>query len=776
METGSISRVEFDVLSDNIGVVEVTKATSKVFFDKNNTLHDIRMGCFKNIPCQTCGGDENTCEGHFGSHRFKQPILNPCFVDLLLKPLLKVLCVECLRMNCECKQPETTKKRKLDISKHFRVESESYFTNQNRGVKFVVVDQGGDVVSIKKLYDLLVQVPPSETKHVFPKFENRRVVDLVFIHSLPILPISARPPNLMNGSWVANSITLLYSKVIRSNFEVKSKWNQPEHVLDEAIQELQHDVNVLFDTNNTSKSLGGYLYNNGGIRNRLDGKQGRLRLNLMGKRCNFSARTVLSGDPKLKLNEVGIPKSIANDLTVPVIVNKLNIDKFKVSRNIKYLKKKDGALFDIKRSPHLIHSMEIGDTVDRYLQNGDVVIINRQPTLHRGSMMAAYVRIFECSTFRLNYSTMVPLNADTDGDEINIHVPQDLSSRAELEELMTVDNSIVSNQSSKPLIGLTQDSLLGCYLMGKATFDEQVWGDIMMSTGIDDSLVSPCIIKPRKLWSGTRVVEAVLKHIGWDYDLNTDLLHIEGDHVVRAVLNKKTLGATSKSLVHYVFLLYGAKKAAEFIHLMQLAATSFLDYDGFSIGISDCTNRIEIFNYDGLEDMLPPETENEEKQLVSALQNILVMEPYDEDDVETNRLLAMIDSGSKGSIVNYNQIKRAVCQQIVNGKRVEKEIQGYHRYFPHMDGKDRLESRGFVRNSFIKGLTPIEFFTHAKSSRISLVDTACKTATTGYLQRKLTKNTENIVCCFDGTIRNNIDNQVVQFNFGRDSVDPMHKM
>lgn len=806
----NIEKVVFDILDQNIGVVEVTRATTKVMFSLNNTLHDSRMGSFKNVKCETCGLGEALCEGHFGYIMLNHPVINPCFIDFILKPVLKMFCMGCFKYSCICDTKKRRMRRKPSSmfgdtvvqdtessrqppKKLIYYQRDSVYTIQNRGVRDTFFNDNGDPMSLRQLWTALDSIDASETGHLFPQFQGRKISNLVFIRCLLVLPISARPPNMMKGKWFSNTITMLYSKIVRNNVEVQSNQNQPGHILDESIQELQHNVNVLFDTTNSSKEISGYMYNNGGIRNRLDGKEGRLRKNLMGKRCNFTARTVLSGDPMLGISEVGVPASIADNLTIPVIINAHNMAEYRFRTDLKFIKKKDGTMFDLKSHPNMLRSIEVGDSVERPLQNGDYVVINRQPSLHKASMLCCRVRIFQCSTFRLNYSTMCPLNADTDGDEINLHVPQDIMSEGELRELMLADNHIVSAQSSKPIIGLTQDSLLGSFKLSQAIIDEQIWGDIVMAIDADDTLVPPFMIKPRRMWTGIQVLELILKHLGWDYDIDTDLIKIEGSTVVRAVLNKKTLGASSRSLVHYFYLLYGPTKAGEFIHMMQLAANTFLNYEGFSVGIGDCMPVIDNFNFGGVQDMLPTKDEKEESDLVSALQNILLMEPPDGDTAHTNNILAMAQSGSKGSIVNYNQIKRAVCQQIVNGRRMDKEIAGFSRYpiegehpddakarrrrvFPHGVTGETLEERGFVKNSFIKGLTPTEFWAHSASARISLIDTACKTATTGYLQRKLTKNTENLSIAFDGTVRNIKNNNVIQFRFGRDGVDPLQKM
>ena len=216
------------------------------------------------------------------------------------------------------------------------------------------------------------------------------------------------------------------------------------------------------------------------------------------------------------------------------------------------------------------YPIEIGDTVERSLINGDIVAINRQPTLHRGSMIACFIKIFDCSTFRLNYSSMITLNADTDGDELNMHVPQDLMSRAELVELMLASTNIVCSQNNKPLIGLSQDSLLGCYKLSKALITESDLYDLIYKAGCFDNFddIKPSVLKPKKLYPGGRVLEFLFKV--FDISIHNYQQKAAGDFliqdnvVIRGIFNKHSVGTSDNSLFHQIYLRYGHKKAGKF--------------------------------------------------------------------------------------------------------------------------------------------------------------------------------------------------------------------
>jgi len=407
--------------------------------------------------------------------------------------------------------------------------------------------------------------------------------------------------------WRSDSITKLYVNVLRKNITLAMKsYVVPFELRDEYHYQLQATIDILFDVTQTNTKQRQNVVSGGGLRQRIDGKQGRLRKNLMGKRVEFSARTVLSGDPCLGINEIGVPRQMANDLTIPVVMNHLNIQHYTYGGvRIKYVLKRDGRKYDARVVSSAVYRLEVGDTVERCLINGDVVAVNRQPTLHRGSIIACFIRIFDCLTFRLNYSTMITLNADTDGDEINIHVPQDLQSRTELETLMLASTNIVSSRSSKPLIGCTQDSLLGCYILSKVEkLPIADYMEILYKMGLDDDIFDARHGTP--FVKGTRFITAALDHLNVSigrYEPSKDFLLI--DNVVQYGILNKAIGCTADdTIIHHVFLSSGHEKAGQFIHMLQKAATAWLDISGFSVGISDCMVDHEEINFDGLEHKL----------------------------------------------------------------------------------------------------------------------------------------------------------------------------
>jgi DNA-directed RNA polymerase II subunit RPB1 len=798
-ETRGISKVKFSIPSSEeirttLSAVELTNPLTTVEFTENNTLFDTRMGAFRNVLCGTCKGTTRECPGHHGRIKLTYPCVNIRFINSLMRPILSSFCMGCYKALTRCGCVEdigiNTNKRKRQPKKNpmiIKLTKESNGCGDNKylqGIKYKFSWahlNDNSHLTIKEVYDMMNQIPRHEYIELFPQFENfAKITEGPFIHYLLVLPTVCRPPNMMRGEWKMDHMSRSYVEVIKKNINLAmTKDLVISPLVEEYHNQLQGAIDILIDVSQTNNKLRLKDVENGGLRQRIDSKSGRLRTNLMGKRTDFSARTVLSGDPKLGINEIGVPRRIAENLTIPVVVNDYNRGTI-YGYKLKYLIKKDGKRYDLQVAKNV--RIDIGDTVERCLVDGDVVGINRQPTLHRGSVIGCYVRIFDCLTFRLNYSTMITLNADTDGDEINMHVQQDLESRAELEVLMLASTNIVSSQASKPLIGCTQDSLLGCYLLSKQNeLPIHDYMAILFEMGLDDPIFDDRATLTVK---GTRIITAILESIGMKmnrYEPNPKFLLI--DNVIQyGLLDKNIVGKADNSIIHHVFLTLGHLKAAKLIHLLQIAATTFLDMTGFSVGISDCIVENEQINFEGLEDHLRKDffkrggkwTGEDEDELTEALSELTKLEPP--KNMGDNRLLDMIVSGAKGSISNFNQITRVVGQQIEAEGRVSKRFSGETRTMPHFSKYDMSAgSRGLVKNSFIKGLSPHEFFFHAMGGRIGLIDTACKTSETGAQSRRLIKVMEPLVTKDFGDgemmVVNNITNQIVQFAYGEDNYD-----
>ncbi|KAL6721212.1 DNA-directed RNA polymerase III subunit C1 (rpo31) [Lecanora helva] len=575
----------------------------------------------------------------------------------------------------------------------------------------------------------------------------------------------------------------------------------------------------------------------GGIRGfcqRLKGKQGRFRGNLSGKRVDFSGRTVISPDPNLGIDEVAIPELVAKNLTFPETVSRYNIDRmrecvqrgpnrwpganyvWKKSTNIKqYLKYGKGSFH--------AQNLKIGDVVERHLRDRDIVLFNRQPSLHKLSILSHYVKIRPHRTFRLNECVCNPYNADFDGDEMNLHVPQTEEARAEAIELMGVKHNLATPKNGEPIISAIQDFITAAYLVSNKDvfYDRKTFTNIcmyMVGANMQIDIPPPSILKPVMLWTGKQVFNVMMRPnktsevqvnldspcrqyrvvpgVPRDLNENDSWLCIRNSEVMCGVMDKSTIGSGKKDSVFYVILRdFGPDAAVQSMNRLARLSARWLTNQGFSIGIGDvypgdkltslkqslvegayaeCESIIAKFKAGKLEKAAGCDEEQTMENKISSILSKVRQQAGDHCFAELSRWnspMIMATSGSKGSNINVSQMVAVVGQQIIGGSRVADGFQD--RSLPHFPKNARQPpSKGFVRNSFFSGLTPYEFYFHAISGREGLVDTAVKTAETGYMSRRLMKSLEDLSTNYDDTVRNSAQN-IVQFQFGDDKLDPV---
>ena len=649
----------------------------------------------------------------------------------------------------------------------------------------------------------------------------------MILTALPVPPPPVRPSISVDGSGQGqrgeDDLTFKLGDIIRANQAVLRTEvdGTPDHIKDDLCDLLQYHIATYMD--NEIAGLDKAQHKSGrpikSIRARLKGKEGRLRQNLMGKRVDFSARTVITGDPNLSLDEVGVPRSIARTLTYPETVTPFNLDKLKrlVSNGptehpgARYVIRDTGERIDLrhhKRAGEM--TLQYGWKVERHIQDGDVILFNRQPSLHKESMMGHRVRVMPYSTFRLNLSVTTPYNADFDGDEMNLHVPQSEESRAELANLCMVPLNIVSPQRNGPLMGIVQDTLCGIYKICRRDIfltKEQVMNVMLWVPEWDGVIPQPAILKPRPRWTGKQMISMVL-HPGLNLErldakgedplnpsIDTGLMVLEGE-LMFGLFSKKFVGTSAGGVIHTIFNEFGHEAAMAFFNGAQRVVNYWLLHYGFSIGIGDTVPDPDTVNkiqeaVDAKKAEVAEITVRAYNEELEASPGMNVRQTFEskvmnslnqardqagaateESLKDLNNAIQMARSGSKGSTINIAQMTAIVGQQAVEGKRIPFGFK--YRTLPHFAKDDySAPSRGFVENSYLRGLTPTEFFFHAMAGREGLIDTAVKTAETGYIQRRLVKALEEVTVKYDTTVRDSRGN-IVQFIYGEDGLDGAH--
>ena len=444
------------------------------------------------------------------------------------------------------------------------------------------------------------------------------------------------------------------------------------------------------------------------------------------------------------MSDVGVPHEVADKLTVPERVHRYNIDALKdILHKCKYAIDPNGKRIDLQWSMAPIH-LEPGWIIERPLRDGDIVLFNRQPSLHRPSMMCHRVRRMQGKSFRLNLSCTTPYNADFDGDEMNLHVPQTIEAQVEAAQLMAVQEHVVTAQSHRPVMSIVQDTLIGTYqLTDMDTFltREEMMDWCMHINRFD---MPPSILFPQQLWTGKDAFSMLLPKTLF-YGTPENDPYIAHGMLLRGQLNKKQLGRSQRSLVHHLlFNDEGPKVTVDFISDLQRGIANWFSSQGFSIGISDFVtphetkDRISQIYEETVDDIRAKE--NPSEQWINRRLN-QTRDTMGRAALETitrdNRLWRIVDSGSKGSNVNILQIMACLGQQNIKGKRIPCPSRPVLASFAADDTNP--EARGMVKHSFMDGLTPYDYFFHTVGGREGLVDTAVKTAESGYIQRQLVK-------------------------------------
>ena len=592
----------------------------------------------------------------------------------------------------------------------------------------------------------------------------------------------------------------------------------PQLIVEDLWELLQYHVTTYFD--NEASGVPPARHRSGRplktLAQRLKGKEGRFRSNLSGKRVNFSARTVISPDPNISINEVGVPEMIATEVTVPVFVTEWNIEEMKrfimngpnVHPGANYVIRPDERKIRVydETKETVIEKLEPGFVVERHLINGDVVLFNRQPSLHRMSMMAHEVKVLPYKTFRLNLCVCPPYNADFDGDEMNMHVFQTEESRAEAKSLMRVQEHILSPRFGGPIIGGIHDHISGAYLLtreGSNFSEEDVFQMVKRAR-------MPLPLTTGKEWTGKQIFSLLLpKDLNMVYKAeicrkcdeclkqeckNDAYVVIENGQIKSGAMDEKAYGAFSGKILDSIVKEYGTDKAREFLDASTKLAISGIMKRGFTTSTAD--EEIPREAKDRIEELLA-NAELKVEQLIDAYHNeelealpgrslretleMKIMQVLGEARDKSgeiaesyfgmeNHAVIMALTGARGSMLNLTQIAACVGQQSVRGGRIER---GYsNRTLPHFQvGELGAKASGFVHSSYKKGLDPLEFFFHAMGGREGLVDTAIRTAQSGYMQRRLVNALQDLNVQPDGTVRDN-RGVIIQTEYGEDGIDP----
>lgn len=783
---------------------------------KKGGLVDLRLGtCDIYLNCLTCGENLNDCPGHFGHIELAQAVFHFGFLQQV-KNIMQCICLKCSKPlvdNIDALKKKNVKKKAETRYKEIKILTKNVNYCYNCGwpvpkIKREVKDNGPIRITIERdiaptgqekeegnlIKKIRESLSPRDIYNIFrnitdedafligfdynpknPKELMQRPEDLILL-KFPVPPVAIRPTakvDLMSAATAEDALTLKISDIVTWNKRVRAQMeketisNELSTYNQDIFNLLQYHVATYYD--NESVGLPRTEFKTGGratksISDRIKGKHGRIRSNLMGKRVNFSARSVITSDPYIDIDQVGIPKKIAMELTIPEEVTPYNIkhltglvkngrDVYPGANYVLRINYRDGKpeiqKIDLKYRKKAIR-LNLGDIVERHSVDGDYVLFNRQPTLHKPSMMGHKIQVLDdenLHTFRMNVSVTKPYNADFDGDEMNIHMAQSIQARNELKRIANVQLQIVGAKDSSPIIGCKDDTLTGAYILTNPKVRMMGWevANILCNTTSENKFE----LDMNKEYTGQEIFSFIIpKGINsTKYKDGKVDFQISNGKLIQGYLDKSALSFAKNSIIHFIWDKYGPSKTRRFIDDSQRLVLNYLLNAGLTVGFKDTvisdnmyekvqqiiSNKIleskyNITQYENDIDQISLDTI--ESTLTSDLGPVqatvgqMLMNHWSNDNFFWNGA----KSGSKGSAVNMAQVGGVLGQQSLEGSRIKKKVEGRSLIYFHKDD-DTPEARGFVKNSYFTGLKGFEFFYNAMGGREGLIDTAIKSVT-----------------------------------------------
>ncbi len=862
--TKKIGSISFTMLSPKeLRKMSATKVITADTYDDDGFpiamgLMDPRLGVIEpGLRCKTCGlrVGKDKCPGHFGHIDLAMPVIHVGFIKTI-RNSLRSTCRECGHLLLTEKQ----KKEYLERLKQYEKENrdKKYIFREiikecRKADKCTRCGRERGKIELDKpttLRENGKKLTPSEVREWLEKIRDEDLVLLdinkesarpewMVLTVLPVPPVTVRPSvTLESGERSEDDLTHKLVDVIRINQRLQENRDAgaPQLIVEDLWELLQYHITTYLD--NQTSGIPPARHRSGRplktLAQRLKGKEGRFRSNLSGKRVNFSARTVISPDPNLSINEIGVPIKIAQELTIPVKVTPFNIEwckelickkaKIKITEESKnyeptvnyVLRNTDRMRQRIKvterNAETVAEKLEVGAVLERQLMDGDITLFNRQPSLHRMSMMAHRVRVMPYKTFRFNLSVCPPYNADFDGDEMNLHVIQGEEAKAEAEILMKVQENILSPRFGGAIIGGIHDHISGAFLLTQKDRKIPLSTASKILSAVKYKGSFPKIIEENKnkYVDVKDIFSTILPDdLNLEFKANTcfncekctapDCEHnayviIKKGRLMQGTIDENSIGAFKGRILDRIIRDHGMDAGREFIDRVTRLAIATITTFGFTTSIDDedipteAKNQIEegidkamkkiqslIKAYENGElESLPgrslQETLEMEIMRVTGRTRDMAGEIAGKHLGLNNSGVIMAKSGARGSMLNLSQMSGCVGQQAVRGERIHR---GYeYRTLPHFKKNDLgAYAKGFVASSYKKGLNPTEYFFHSMGGREGLVDTAVRTSRSGYMQRRLINALEDVKVEEDGTVRHS-GGEIIQFKYGEDGVDP----
>lgn len=842
--TAQVKEVQFYIASNAETLMQNTVIVSnKETFTSEvspyiDGVYDARMGTTDNQwICGSCGGNKSSCPGHAGVIKLAYPMTNPLFSDEIIK-WLRVICHGC----GEFLVPEGTKlpvgTRISEILKYVKKPAKLEFITCdycNESHPNQIMRNPIDPIQIYAQYEgklSSTRLMNRDILNIFNKIKDQTLQRIKWplenhprnfiLTNLHVTPNTIRPDmrKTANSRTTNNDTTSLLRQIASINSRMPTDITDVGGPIIASIDSLDKVIHTMIRGPINGKSLVTHSNDQApvSIGERIPGKKGRIRQNLMGKRVDIACRSVISGDSIMKIDEIGVPLEFARRIQKPVRVHEFNINElqqyFSNKENVypgcsKIKKLSDGRVYHVgKASSNL--TLEVGDIIYRDLIDGDVMTFNRAPSLLPSSLTSHIIKVKNVSnTLSFNVLACNLYSADFDGDAMNGYFPLQIMTEIETSTLMSVGQRIISIQDGMPTVGAFQDTLIGVAIF---TFAGQVFDkytSMGLFSSVPDALISKLsfandkytnyelfsMILPQINYVGTPKMynESFAPYIRYEKD---DIkVVINAGKLQSGILDKSAVGQDQPgSLVHIINNQYGNREALDFAFTVQQLITMYLENRGFSLGIRDMlisqrardavqertatilaeSERITERLNRG--DIIPPigtstrEYYEELQSQALAITDDFIDSIIGDINLYDNRLYQLVSSGSKGNTSNFLMISSAVGQQKIDGNRMEQNY-GYNRTLPYFTSFDTSpKSRGFICDSYIAGLSLCDAIFSSADARFALIKNSLSTSVTGAQNRTSIKNLESMLV---NNLRMSVkSNRIVQFIYGETGMDP----
>jgi DNA-directed RNA polymerase beta' subunit len=840
--TSELNKIKFYILDEEENDIESSvEIKNKELFRNNRPfdrgIYDSKMGTTDHsYICNTCFHDKTLCGGHFGKINLPFPVISPLFKKEVLK-WLKIICFKCGNCIINLKNNKNIEKSQL-LNEYVKLSR----TTTQKYIKCIYCDEQHPIVQKDAKDHLKIYIKINETERrlynneieeILSKVSNETVLKLgkelsshpkkYVLRVIRAPPVTIRPDikKIKGGRSNNNDLTTILKNILNLLDKLPPILDQ-ESIIKNIIQldniEM-HYYNLIKDTpsgniNKLQTNTGSSLMS---ISSRFSKKSGRIRKNILGKRTTYMGRSVITGDNSIKINEVGIPLAIARNIQIPETVQYYNKDKMMI-----YFQNKDkqypGCSKIIKKSTGAEYYvgaindefvLEEGDIIYRDIIDGDVVAMNRAPSLLYSSISGHTVKIMDKGdTLRLSVNVADTLyGGDFDGDAMMVIFPHTIISRNECQNLSGLQRWCISLKNGSPSIGVYHDGLIGIYEFTKSDVTINKYNSMRLLS--NNSFLDNNLLLSKNNYNSKELLSKLLPPINFNkkagfynpdyadfikYNLDEIKVEISRGNIIKGRLDKKSIGqGVDGSLFHIIYNEYGSDAALDMIYNLQQMTTLYLMHKGCTISYNDITiskkalqkvhEQTESILYESKQiyqnllkgKIIPPLGMNvkdfyEQQQLsVLNLGDDFLKPVFEDLDTEENNLFKLISSGSKGKFTNLLQISSSIGQTSIGGERMFK-LFDYERtcpYYPRFD--DCPQNRGFVTESYTSGVDMLSFIFQSMEARYSIINKALSTSITGEQNRKSIKNLESLV--IDNTRKVINNKNIIQFIYGSDGID-----